>query len=171
MKKQILVDMDGVLADFYTQFLKKESEQSGTLIELSTLSGKPESEAFPNFNSIIRSEGFFRTAPLIEGSVEGLNYLNDKYKVLIVSSATEFPNSLKEKLDWLAEFFPFISWKQVVLCGNKDCVRGDIMIDDHPKNLDFFEGDKIIFSQPHNIFIKNDDYIRVNNWNQITDIL
>jgi 5'(3')-deoxyribonucleotidase len=46
-----------------------------------------------------------------------MEYLNNKYELYIVSAGMEFPNSLREKYDWLAEAFPFISWEQIVLCG------------------------------------------------------
>ena len=108
---------------------------------------------------------------MIPGSIEGLRYLNDKYNVLIVSSATEFPQSLSEKQEWLNEHFPFISWKQMIFCGSKKSITGDIMIDDHPKNLKYFKGDRYLFTQPHNVFIDSNDYTRLDNWNEIVDLL
>lgn len=165
MKQQVLVDMDGVLADVYTQFIDWEYKESGTRLRLEDLQGKTETEAFPSCNKHVRSMDFFRTAPVIPGSVEGLKYLNEKYKVLIVSSATEYPQSLTEKQEWLNKHFPFITWEQMTFCGRKDSIKGDIMIDDHPKNLRVFDGEKYIFTQPHNIFIT--DYKRVNSWNEI----
>ncbi len=169
--KQVLVDMDGVLADVYRQFQLYEEKETGKQIPPERLVGTPELEVFPNGKKHVRSEGFFRTAPLIDDSVEGLKYLNDRYNVLIVSSATEFPQSLTEKVDWLKEFFPFISWKQIILCGEKNSIKGDIMIDDHPKNLDFFEGEKYIFTQPHNVLIESGEYKRVNSWQEIMEDL
>ena len=171
MKQQILVDMDGVLADVYTQSINMEFKETGRLLDIDSLTGKDELSAFPNFEKHVNSIGFFRTAPLIKDSQEGLNYLNNKYKVLIVSSATEFPNSLKEKLDWLQQYFPFITWQQIILCGKKDSIKGDIMIDDHPKNLDFFNGRKILFTQPHNKLINHEGYERVDAWAQILEML
>lgn len=165
MKQQVLVDMDGVLADVYTQFIDWEYKESGTRLRLEDLQGKTETEAFPSCNKHVRSMDFFRTAPVIPGSVEGLKYLNEKYKVLIVSSATEYPQSLTEKQEWLNKHFPFITWEQMIFCGRKDSIKEDIMIDDHPKNLRVFDGEKYIFTQPHNIFIT--DYKRVNSWNEI----
>lgn len=169
--KQVLVDMDGVLADFYTQFQRLEQEETGNYISLESIYGKLEADAFPHFDKHVRSEGFFRTAPLVEGSREGLKYLNDKYKVLLVSSATEFPRSLTEKMEWMNEFFPFISWKQVILCGEKSVIKGDIMVDDHAKNLDYFDGQRILFTQPHNIYLQNDSYQRVKGWQDIMNLL
>lgn len=171
MKKQILVDMDGVLADVYSQFIRLEHEKTGILLNIEDLFGKLEEEAFPSFLELVNSNSFFRTAPLIPNSIEGLKYLNDKYKVLIVSSATEFPSSLIQKHAWLQEHYPFIKWQQMIFCGSKASITGDIMIDDHPKNLDNFKGEKILFSQPHNIYIDDLNYKRVKDWNEIMNIL
>lgn len=109
MRQQILVDMDGVLADVYAQLIIFEYRDSGIKLNIENMYGKTELEAFPSFEKHVRSKGFFRTAPLIPGSIEGLKYLNEKYNVLIVSSATEFPQSLNEKEEWLSEHFPFIT--------------------------------------------------------------
>ena len=105
------------------------------------------------------------------GIVEGLQYFNKKYDVLIVSSATEFLNCLDDKQVWLKEHFPFISWRQLIFCGKKDSIRGNIMIDDHPKNLSYFQGERYIFTQPLNINIENSTYHRVYNWEEIMENL
>ena len=171
MKERLLVDMDGVLADVYAHFIALEYSDSGVKLELKEMGGKLEEEVFRSFHKHVNSSGFFRTAPLIEGSVDGLRYLNEKYEVLIVSSATEFPNSLTEKCEWLIEYFPFISWRQMIFCGSKKYIQGDIMIDDHPKNLSVFEGKRILFSQPHNIYVHDSGYERVSGWKDIVRML
>jgi len=107
----------------------------------------------------------------MKGSREAIEYLNNKYELYIVSAGMEFPNSLREKYDWLEEHFPFISWEQIVLCGSKRVVSGDVMIDDYPKNLNHFEGERFIFTQPHNELIENETYKRVDSWEEIMNIL
>lgn len=169
--EQLLVDMDGVLADVYSRFIYLEFRETGVQPEIRDLYGKTEAEAFAHYEQNVRSVDFFRKAPVMPGSMEGLKYLNSKYKVLVVSSAMEFPGSLIEKHDWLREFFPFISWKQIVFCGDKSALNGDTMIDDHPKNLDFFTGRRILFTQPHNILLPNDSWERVDTWEQLLKIL
>lgn len=165
--KQILVDMDGVLADVYQHLIQYEYRRTGQLINIDDLQGKTEEDAFPDFRLSVNSKGFFRTIPLIEGSQEGLRYLNDNYKVLIVSSATEFPLSLTEKEEWLMEYFPFISWKQMIFCGDKSSIRGDIMLDDHPKNLNYFSGERYMFAQPHNLNSVVENCKRVQSWEDV----
>ena len=163
--------MDGVLADVYVQFQKFYKEENGNELPESEMVGKLEAEAYPHGVDYVRKPGFFSTAPTMAGSIGGLNYLNEHYQLLIVSSATEYPDSLKEKLEWLQAFYPFISWKQVIFCGEKKAVKGDIMVDDHPKNLRHFEGKRILFSQPHNLLVDDNSYHRVNNWTELVDLL
>lgn len=169
MKKQILVDMDGVLADVYAQYIRFEYQHTGRLLRIEEMDGKPENE-LPSFFRYVRMSGFFRTAPVMPGSLEGLRFLNDRFRVLIVSSATEFPQSLTEKQAWLNEHFPFITWQQMIFCGSKDCIQGDIMIDDHPKNLCHFAGRRIMFSQPHNTDSVVTNCIRVAGWKEIVSL-
>ena len=58
MKSQVLVDMDGVLADVYGQFIKMEYRDSGIRLNREDLCGKSEEEAFPSFNRHVREAGF-----------------------------------------------------------------------------------------------------------------
>lgn len=171
MKRKILVDMDGVLADVYKPLIKKQYTDKGYSKTEQDLNGIEERKAFPDIISILQEKGFFRNAPVMDGSIEGLKYLNDKYDVVIVSSATEFPGCLDDKHAWLAEHFPFINWKQMIFCGVKSDISADMMLDDHPKNLSVFKGKRYIFTQPHNFSIENETYRRVNNWAEIMEIL
>ncbi|MEX2511654.1 MAG: 5'(3')-deoxyribonucleotidase [Cyclobacteriaceae bacterium] len=171
MKKSIAVDMDGVLADVYQQFILKHFNECGETLKLEQLEGLSEAVAFPYLLKHVHSPGFFKTAPLVPGSLEVLLELNQKYDIYIVSAATEFPLSLGEKQDWLHEHFPFIHWMQMVFCGSKKIIHTDIMIDDHFKNLDPFEGKTILFTQPHNKNAASGRHQRVNNWEEIKNIL
>lgn len=171
MRKKLIVDIDGVLADIYGQFRKFELEDFGTQQDLSEITGKLEEEAFINGEVYMAAKGFFRNASVIEGCIEVLEKLNKAYDLFIVSAATKFPNSMAEKQEWLLEHFPFITWQQIVFCGTKEIINGDIMIDDHFKNLDKFHGQTILFSQPHNYNRSENGHTRVGNWNAIGQLL
>jgi 5'-nucleotidase len=165
--KRIAVDMDGVLADVYAQYFRMHYEESGELLTPGQASGKTETEAFPQVRKYLLSKGFFIDAPVIADSQRVLKRLNAIHEIFIVSSATEFPGSLAEKQAWLHTHFPFIGWQQMVFCGSKRIIQADIMIDDHFKNLDFFKGETILFTQPHNIFSDAGRHRRVNHWKEI----
>lgn len=169
--KKIAVDMDGVLADVYSQFVKMHADEFGEIIGADAMNGRMESEAFVHVRKFIKTEGFFRNAPVIENSQIVLEKINSRYELYIVSAALEFPWSLTEKIGWINEHLPFINWKQIVFCGSKKIIDADIMIDDHFKNLDHFQGQTILFTQPHNIFKDAGRHQRVSDWKEIEKIL
>jgi 5'-nucleotidase len=169
--ERIAIDMDGVIADVAEQFFRYDAIDFGKRKSLEEVAGMKELEAFPHAKKYVHSNGFFRTAPVIAQSQEIVARLNESYEVFIVSSATEFPQSLSEKLEWLNEHFPFIKWQQIVFCGLKTIVNADIMIDDHLKNLDHFPGTTLLFSQPHNLHINGSKHKRVDSWEEIAGIL
>jgi 5'(3')-deoxyribonucleotidase len=45
------------------------------------------------------------------------------------------------------------------------------MIDDHLKNLDHFNGETIMFTQPPNMLLNNIHHTRVNTWAEIEKLL
>jgi 5'-nucleotidase len=172
MAKRIAVDMDGVISDTVEQFISWEAKETGRRKTIEEVMGKPEREAFPNIRKYVYTETFFRTAKVVEDSQEVLRKLYEKYEVFIVSAATEFPQSLSEKQEWLNEHFSFIPWQRMVFCGSKEIVKADIMIDDHFKNLDFFTGElSLLYTQPHNAYADNGRHRRVNNWKEIAELL
>ena len=56
MRQQILVDMDGVLADVYAQLIIFEYRDSGIKLNIENMYGKTELEAFPSFEKHVRSK-------------------------------------------------------------------------------------------------------------------
>ena len=169
--ERLAVDMDGVLADVYEQFFKYDEKDFGKRRPLEEIIGVEERKAFPYINEYVYSKGFFRTAPVVKDSFDILSRLNNSYEVFIVSAAMEFPQSLPEKLEWLNEHFPFLSWQQLVFCGSKTIVDADIMIDDHFKNLDNFTGTTILYTQPHNKLKDAGRHKRANSWMDIASLL
>jgi len=163
--------MDGVLADVYARLFDLHEKETGQNLTPEEIAGKLEEEAFPSQRRWVSQPGFFRSLPVMKGSIETVQKLNSEYDIVVVSLATEFPNSLTDKILWLHDHFPFISWKQIVFCGDKSLVKADIMIDDHPKNLDVFPGKTYMFTQPLNLNIHNSRHIRVSSWAEIEKIL
>lgn len=169
--KRILVDMDGVLVDIYSRFFELHEKETGQKLTIHDVAGLLEAEAFQNQRKWVSAPGFFRNLPVMPGSREVLQNLNNAYKIIVVSLATEFPYCLTDKQLWLRDNFPFINWRQIVFCGDKTLIESEIMIDDHLKNLDHFEGETIMFTQPPNMLVKNSRHTRVNSWAEIEKLL
>jgi 5'-nucleotidase len=168
--KRVLVDMDEVIADTTGGMINwykknydgdidyKKMPEAGSLIM-----GFPEAH-----QAAVRQQldepGFFRHLPVIADSIEILKQMNRQYEIYIVSAATEFPNSLKDKYDWLKEHYSFFTWKQLVFCGDKKMIQADFMIDDHTRHLQYFKGKAYLFTAPHNLNEHN--FERINNWKE-----
>lgn len=162
--------MDGVIADVYTRFFELHEEKYGVKLTINDVKGRLEALAFTDQRTWVNTAGFFSTVPVMPGSIDALMKLSNHYDIRIVSMATEFPLCLNDKRQWLVEHFPFISWRQMVFCGDKSLIKGEIMIDDHIKNLDDFPGETIMFNQPHNL-PQITRHRRVDNWEEILGIL
>lgn len=166
--ERIIIDMDEVIADPMGAMIAWYQREYGGEVDYGQMAGSW-IRGFPEAHRLMIRErlnepGFFRDLPVMADSVAVLEALNNKYEVFIVSAATEFPNSLKDKYEWLMEHFPFLSWRQLVLCGDKKLIEGDYMIDDHVRNLATFKGKPYLYTAAHNLDITG--YERIDNWQQ-----
>lgn len=171
-RKTIAIDMDGVIADVEKHYIDWYERDYGVVLDSKFMEGFMEHDATPEKGAIgkfLVTPGFFRTVPVMEGAVEAVKDLMNDYEVYIVSAAMEFPLSLYEKHQWLAEHFPFISWKNIIFCGDKSVIDTDFLIDDHCKNLDFCKGKALMFTAFHNV--NHSHHQRVNNWKEIPAIV
>jgi len=172
-KQRVLVDMDEVIADPMGAMIGWYNERYDGNLKFEMALGGSWLRIFPEehremITGRLTAPGFFRNLPVIKNSVDVLREINRRYELFIVSASMEFSNSLKDKLEWLLEHFPFLSWRQVILCGDKSPVQGDFMIDDHVKNLKHFKGKAYLFTSPHNLDITG--YDRLNNWEEVADV-
>lgn len=159
--------MDEVIADAIERFLEWYERDFGVRYTKADLNGTKLHMIVPEDHRKIVKEypnrkGFFKDLPLIENSREVVEELNNRFDVYVASAATEFPNSLLDKNDWLDQHFPFIHWKRRIFCGDKSVLKADILIDDHDFNLSVFDGRPIMFTSSHNV--NETKYERLNSW-------
>jgi 5'(3')-deoxyribonucleotidase len=172
-KLRLAIDMDEVMADTIDKFMAVYRRDHNVELPLEEMNGKEFHELLPDtlngsWRNYVNAPGFFRDIKVMPDSQEIVKELYAKYDLYVVSAAMEFRNSLIDKLDWLNEHFPFISWKNIIFCGNK-IVDVQIMIDDRIRNFANFGGRKILFTSPHNYYIT--EYERANTWQEVADKL
>lgn len=170
----LFVDMDEVFADTYKAHILRYNEEFNENLTVKECMGREVWQCVPekrqrSIKDHARTEGFFTALEPIKDSKDVLKELSLKYNVFVASAAMQFPNSLREKSDWLDKHYPFIHWKNRILCGSKHILYGDILIDDRSYNLEHFNGRKILFTSPHNIHTTG--YERADNWLEIANKL
>lgn len=174
MKKRIAIDMDDVMADTHAKFVKLYLEGEMPRYTLEELKEKSFHELFDDYeyeaiSKRVYEPGFFRDIPVMEGAQDTISALMKKYDIFIASAAQEFPDSLREKWDWLQEHFPAISWRNYIFMGDKSVLNTAYLIDDMPRNLRTFQGKGLLFDALHNRDDKQ--FKRVKSWEEVARVL
>lgn len=159
--------MDQVMADVMSKYLDIYEKENGIRLKKEDYWGTKiyKVKGAEQLRKHLFEKGFFADLPVIPGSQEVIKELMEHYDIFITTAAMEFRESLTEKRDWLQEHFPFIHWKNMVLCGDKSIIRADYMIDDHAFNLRTFVGKGLLYTAEHNVH--ETEFTRVNNWEEV----
>ena len=177
--KTILLDQDGVLANYCKRLLEiwneEHPEYPGPPLESMT---KFQTEQHwpiqfrSEVDSIALRPGFFSSLPPIDGAIEGVKYLLEKgYDVRICTAPKRnYRNCALEKFVWVEEHLGKKMTDRIILSRDKTLVDGIMLIDDKPviTGVRTPTWEHVVFDQPYNRHIS--DKRRV-NWETIKEIL
>lgn len=162
-EKTVLVDMDGVKAKFDTHVINQLLKRYPDLPLLPQRENFYVGDDYPGLSDdvreIIMQPGFFRSLPVMEGAVEGIQTIIDAgYTPRICSSPIRnHPTCKAEKLAWLDDFFVphFGAWvvETAIITRSKEEHDGIALIDDRPDVLalqHFAPWRHIMFDHPFN---------------------
>lgn len=172
-KKSIAIDMDDVMTDAVGQFIKYYKQEFGEDISEalrkpgSTLQKAVPADKLDTVMGFPHRKDFFKDMVIKENCREVIEQLHQHYDVYVATAAMEFELCLNNKLNWLRDHLPFITWHNIVFCGDKSIIGTDYLIDDLERNLKVFKGTPLVFTAPHNTELSA--YIRVNNWQEVGD--
>jgi len=176
MKEILLVDQDGVLADYDKGFLKKWKEFNPDKIVI-----LPEErrtfyieEDYPKelgalVRGIITSKGFYRNLPLMKGAKEAVNELKKYFDVFICTAPhLKSKYCISEKFEWIDENLGPEWTRKIVLTKEKTLIKGKYLIDDRPeiKSPYIPEWEHILYDQPYNRNIPK-RRLTWDNWREI----
>lgn len=172
-KPVILIDMDGVLADFDTEISTRVKNRHPHIALLETRDNFYFSDEYPEYKTLIRDisneAGFFDSLPLIDNALEGWQRIIDLgYHPRICSSPIKSnPHSEVEKRAWLRRHFaphfgPDIA-DEAIITSDKYLVDGLALIDDRPELRHAAEASwqHVIFDQPYNHTVNKP---RIHGW-------
>lgn len=155
----VLCDVDGVVADLHKEWLRRYNEDYNDTLTMDMITDweitkfvKPEcgSKIFDYW----KDQTFYAWVDPIPGAVNGVEVLRSRgHRVVFVTSCAD--GTVDQKVNWLRAQ-KLITNKygpgpDFVAASDKGLIRGDVLIDDHLRNLEAApELDTILFDQPWN---------------------
>ena len=191
-KIRVLVDMDGVLADFEKSLIQIYQKEAPNLPVLPTYLRKglcidqqydeffkqDWPQAGEKLRNIMMREYFFRDLPPIAEAVNKVHCLldNPNYDVSICTAPlTHNAFCTSEKLEWLEKFFGKRFKRKVIMTNDKTLINADILLDDKEHIVGAIDEPSfthILVRQKHNQHVTGHDrkYI-LENWNMLDEML
>lgn len=179
-KKVILVDMDGVLADFESGFLQKYTEKFPTR-EYISLENRSTFYVTDNYGirlrrdveSVYNTPLFFQNLPPIAGGREALEAMTALgYDVLICTTPLhKYDNCVVEKYNWVKVNLGEEWTRKIVMTHDKTLVYGDYLIDDKPfpVGLQLPSWEHVLYDAPYNRNIQEKRRLTWENWQSVIE--
>lgn len=170
----ILIDIDDTIEDLLAAWCKWLNDLYGLNVKPDEITEWDMRKFFPNLTKKqvfepLHNEEFWDLVKPKDGAVEYLKKLiDDGFKVYLCTS-TDYRNVKVKFEKVIQKYFPYISWKQVIVASDKQMIRGDFMVDDGIHNLEGGIYRKILMNVPHNKSYNAEEngMFRANNWEQI----
>jgi 5'(3')-deoxyribonucleotidase len=146
---RILVDLDGICADFFAELWKRLSAITGNEYSTDQVMNwslgsnfkEPGRDMVKLIDSIYEAPGFFEALQPIPGARTAIQDLQTMGHEVLIVSAPCTPASGMEKLQWCKDWLPSIGKKEVVITGAKHIFKADVLIDDSPFNVVKFKAE------------------------------
>ena len=174
----VLVDMDGVLADFEGHLMEEWHRRHPNTFNLPReertsfyLSRQFPKEHRGKLFEIMYTPQFFASLPPIPGGKEAINDMKELgWEVFLCSSPLlENRTGASEKFAW-AEQHLGRDWRgRLILTSDKTLVHGDILIDDRPDIQGAIEPvwEHVVYDHPYNRQVKGKRRLTWENWQAV----
>ncbi len=177
MDKTVYVDMDGILNKFwepYTQYYNQIYQDKKWLnandltnYSVAKCLGLVDQNMADRLDlSIMSKQEFWLNIPVYDGAIEAMERLCERFNVYVLSTPWNgYKDCMRDKMMWMESKFPFFSTKNMIFTHHKGLLRGDVIVDDHPKNLRAFQGKTATITYPYNADVNVD--FRSSSWREI----
>lgn len=142
MRPSVLLDVDGVLADFTSAALELVFKETGRRYEPNAVTtwevfdSIPEPFAQARVYGLLKGRGGCLGIPIYEGAQDGVARLRELADVTIVTSPFSGSETwMHEREKWLEQHFG-IDHHDIIHAKKKSRVHGDIFIDDKPEHIE-----------------------------------
>lgn len=166
----VLIDMDGVIANWQKQFdLYLETHLPHieripfeNITSFKTQKFYPE-EHRAEIAKVMDMPRFYSTLEPYEGAVEALVELDSRYRTYLCTAPyVTNPTCASEKMEWVEKYLGHRWLEKMVITSDKTLVYGDVLVDDKPQIRGAITPSwkHVVFDAPYN----RDSPLRINSW-------
>ncbi len=178
---KILVDMDGVIADFEGKFLedwrKTYPDRHYIPVEERVTFYVTDQYPFEIRNlveSIYHSPGFYRSLAPIPGALDALRELRKLGQEVFIctSPLSNYENCILEKYQWVEHYLGREWVQRVILTKDKTIISGDILVDDRPyvRGVETPRWEHVLYDQPYNRSEASKKRLTWENWRTVLPV-
>lgn len=174
----ILVDMDGVIANFELGVKEKfcldhPDKPHIPLEERTTFHVKDQypEDLQPLVEKIYLSTGFCFSLKPLPGSIESIKRISTKHDLYICTSPlSSYDPCILEKYQWVHQNLGKDWVKKIIATRDKTLVRADYLIDDNPEVKGIIQPawEHLLYDQPYNRHVMGKKRV---NWNTLEKIM
>lgn len=179
MAKTILCDLDSILADILTPWLRSYNRDYSDTLTVDRIPSwdfhnivKP--ECGTKIYDYLREPGFFENLKPLPGAIEAVQALRSAgHDFLVLTAGADVEDAATQKVRWCKRYLD-LSPKQVIVTPRKELVRGDVLIDDSPEQIKKYRGAWgqapliLTISYPYNECVRGDCW-RFKGWDDTAD--
>ena len=138
---QIAVDYDDTISYFQTYAVNRVNKELGTSIEVTDIHTWDISKCFTKevsdmMTRIYEGDANYQEVLPNESAINTLHALhNAGHTITILTAGYGKSSIVKDKIEWMERYLPFMNLKNIAFIGNKDITFGDVIIDDGWHNL------------------------------------
>lgn len=171
ISRPLLIDMDGVLADFDEHFCNVWQERFPGLPQLPRTSREvymldDNLDRLGGYGSmgrsIIKEKGFFANIPPQPGALSAINRIKALINAgkfpfsdffICTSPLTTWEHCVGEKFDWVERWLGHDLTKKIIFCKKKNMINGSYLLDDDPDRRDRAGATwkQILFETPYSL--------------------
>lgn len=171
----IAVDMDGVIADLHTEWLRRYNEEHDDSVKPGDIT-KWDMGVFlkpgVNYYKYLQDETLYASVRPIDGALEGIQELRRKdFRVIFASACV--PGTEPQKIRWLRRHKFLLkedsNANDFISLRDKSLVRASVLVDDRPENIESFPGPGILYRAPYNTTYVTDHIAQ--DWQEVVQLV
>lgn len=186
MKKNkfiVLVDMDDVLENLQEAWIKRLNQKYCRNVDGNTVKDWNVGLYYPNLTrdevlSPLYEDNFWTSVKPKEDAIFYLKKLYDEGFSIFIVTSSHYATLVNKFEQALFPYYPFIDMDHIIICSNKQLIKGHVLIDDGAHNLidseittaDYY---KVLFTANPNIDFDTIKHgiKRVSNWHEVYSIV